>query len=93
MYPEAARAAGVHGAVIVELALDLDGHVTDVRVLRGIPGLDQAAIDAARQWRFAQTFMNGEPVQMKAVMTVSFEPSSEAGTGPAHGAGGLGRLP
>jgi len=78
VYPDAARAAGVHGGVVVELALDLDGRVTDVRVLRGIPGLDQAAIDAARQWEFARTFMNGERVQMKAVMTVSFEPPSQA---------------
>ena len=78
VYPDAARAAGVRGAVVVELALDLDGRVTDVRVLRGIPGLDQAAIDAARQWEFARTFMNGERVQMKAVMTVSFEPPSQA---------------
>ena len=85
VYPDAARRAGVRGVVIVELALDLDGHVTDVRVLRGIQGLDQAVIDAARQWQFAPTFMNGEPVRMKAVMTVSFEPPPGTATSPASG--------
>ena len=50
IYPEAARQAKVSGIVILQLQLDVNGSVTDVRVLRSIPLLDAAAIEAVRQW-------------------------------------------
>jgi protein TonB len=49
-----------------------DGSVRDVRVLRSKPLLDEAAMDAVRQWRFTPTRLNGEPVPVVMTVTVSF---------------------
>jgi len=46
VYPDIAKQARVQGVVILEAIIDPQGNVTNVRVLRSIPLLDQAAIDA-----------------------------------------------
>jgi protein TonB len=51
VYPPAARDANIQGVVILELVIGTDGTVTQATVLRSIPLLDQAALDAATQWR------------------------------------------
>lgn len=71
-YPPLARAAGVEGIVIVEAVIAEDGLVRDVRVLRSIPLLDAAAMEAVRQWRFTPTLLNGEPVPIVMTVTVAF---------------------
>jgi protein TonB len=73
IYPAIARENRVQGVVILEAVIGETGRVTDVRVLRSIPLLDQAAMDAVRQWRFAPTLLNGEPVPIVMTVTVSFE--------------------
>jgi protein TonB len=45
----------------------------DTKILRSIPLLDQAAIDAVRQWRFVPTLLNGQPTPIIMSMTVSFQ--------------------
>jgi TonB family protein len=72
IYPEEARAAGVQGVVIIELQLATDGSVADARILRSIPMLDEAALGAARQWRFLPTLLNGEPVELVMTVTINF---------------------
>ncbi len=52
IYPAAARQANVSGMVILQLTVNAGGSVTDARVLRSIPLLDAAAIEAAKQWQF-----------------------------------------
>jgi TonB family protein len=71
-YPSLAESAGVQGVVILELIIGPDGHVADSRVLRSIPLLDQAAIDAVRQWEFTPTRLNGSPVPVIMTATVQF---------------------
>ena len=73
-YPEDARAAGIHGVVILDIVIGEDGSVIEARVIRSIPELDQAAIDAVRQWRFEPTLLNGEPVEVEMNVTVNFTP-------------------
>jgi protein TonB len=46
--------------------------VSDARVLRSIPLLDQAALDAVRQWEFTPTLLNGVPVPVIMTVTVQF---------------------
>ena len=67
-YPPEAQAAGVQGIVIMEATIGADGKVTDVRVLRSIPLLDQAAMDAVRQFEYTPTVINGVavPVEIEA---------------------------
>jgi TonB family protein len=71
--PEVARQAGIRGVVILEIIIGPDGKVSDVKVLRSIPQLDQAAMDAARQWRYEATLLNGAPVPVIMTATVSFQ--------------------
>jgi TonB family protein len=72
IYPPVAESARVQGVVILEVVIDPDGHVADVRVLRSIPLLDQAAIDSVRQWEFAPTLLNGTAVPVVMTTTVQF---------------------
>jgi protein TonB len=73
-YTEIARRARIQGVVIVEAIIDKKGQVTDVRVIRPLPmGLDQAAADAVRQWRFRPATLNGKPVDVFYSLTVNFQ--------------------
>jgi len=72
IYPADAQAAGVTGVVIIETTIDPAGRVSDAKVLRSIPILDQAAIDAVRQWEFEPTLLNGAPVPVIMTVTVNF---------------------
>jgi TonB family protein len=71
-YPPIAQSARVQGVVILEAIIGTDGHVDDARVLRSIPLLDQAALDAVRQWEFTPTHLNGAPVPVIMTVTVQF---------------------
>ena len=73
-YPPIAMAARVQGVVILELTVDTSGRVADARILRSIPLLDQAAIDAVRQWEYEPTLLNGVPVPIIFTATVQFTP-------------------
>ena len=46
--------------------------MTDVRVLRSVPLLDQAAIDAVRRWEFSPTRLNGVAIPVVMTVTVNF---------------------
>ena len=70
--PPAAVQAGVRGVVIVELTVGVDGTVTAARVLRSIPLLDEAALDAVKHWRYEPTLLNGQPVPIIVTATVAF---------------------
>ncbi len=70
--PETALNAGIRGVVILEITIDTDGSVREARVLRSIPLLDAAALEAARQWRFEPTLLNGRPVPVVMTVTVPF---------------------
>lgn len=72
VYPDVARQANVRGMVIVEIVVDREGRVTDARVLRSIPLLDAAAVDAVMQWTFTPTLLNGNPVPVIMTVTVNF---------------------
>lgn len=74
VYPEAAAAAKVSGVVIVEATIGKDGSVTEARVLRSIALLDQAALDAVKQWKYTPTTLNGAPVPVIITVTVNFTP-------------------
>ena len=70
--PAAVLKAGVQGDVICDLLVASDGKVKDVRVLQSSPSLDQAAVDAVRQWEFTPTLLNGNPIPVVVTVTVSF---------------------
>jgi len=72
-YPEEARHARVQGVVILQTIIDKLGNVTDVKVLKGLPsGLTEAAVDAVTKWRFEPATLEGKPVAVYYLVTVSF---------------------
>ncbi len=72
VYPDAAREAGVEGTVLVQARICIDGQVMQVVVQQSIPMLDQAAIDATRQWVFKPARAQGEPVSVWVAIPVRF---------------------
>jgi TonB family protein len=70
--PEDAARTGIRGIVIIEVTIDVDGTVKDARVLRSIPMLDVAALDAVRQWRFEPTVIDGRALPVVMTVTVQF---------------------
>ena len=72
-YPEEARHARVQGVVILQTIINIDGNVTDVRVLKGLPsGLTESAVAAVSSWRFKPATLEGKPVAVYYLVTVSF---------------------
>ena len=73
VYTEVARRARIEGIVIVEAVIDRQGNVTNVRVLKSLPfGLDMAALNAIKQWKFTPGTLNGQPVPVYYNLTVNF---------------------
>lgn len=68
IYPPIARSALVQGVVLVDVGIGIDGRVTDARILRSIALLDDAALDAVRQWRFVAS----QDTSTKITVTVRF---------------------
>jgi TonB family protein len=70
-----ADAAGVSGAVVLEIRVDENGGVSDAKVLRSIPMLDEAAVATVKQWRYAPTLVEGRPVPVKMTVVINFPPA------------------
>lgn len=83
VYPADARASGIQGLVILETVIDTEGNVVDPKILRSVPQLDQAALDAVSQWKYEPTLLNGLPISVIMTVTVNF---SLAATDGAQGA-------
>jgi TonB family protein len=73
--------------VILECVISPAGDVESARVLRSVPLLDQAAIDAVKQWQYTPTMLNGVAVPVIMTVTVNFSLQAE---GARAGAPGLG---
>jgi TonB family protein len=71
-FPKEAQAVELDGIVIVELFLDENGAVTGTRLSRPIPMLDDAALEAVKQWRFQPTIIDGRAVPTRLTVTVNF---------------------
>ncbi len=73
VYPDEAKKAGVEGVVIMEATTDAYGRIASVKVLRGIPALDQAAMDALQQWVYEPMIINGKPQPVVFTVTMRFQ--------------------
>lgn len=61
VYPELARETHTEGLVIIEARTDIYGRVADLKVLRSVPLLEEAALEAVRQWVYEPSVINGRP--------------------------------
>lgn len=73
-YPEAARLQGAAGIVVIEALINTKGEVEASHILRGIAGLDRAALDAVRQWTYEPTSVGGRLVPVIVTLTINFQP-------------------
>ncbi len=71
-YPEIARDAGIEGLVLVRVLVAADGTVLQVALLRGVLGLDEAALEAAKTAVFRPALQQGLPVQAWVVIPIEF---------------------
>jgi protein TonB len=73
-YTEEARRANLEGEVVLEIVVRRDGSVGDVKLLHGLPqGLNERAIAAVRQWRFAPATRHGQVVDVIVEVAVEFK--------------------
>ena len=73
-YPEEARQRGVGGDVVLEIVVRRDGSVGEIRVLQGLgSGLNDRAVQAVRQWRFAPAQRLGTAVDVIVEVAVEFK--------------------
>jgi len=72
-YPDIARQAGIEGKIILKLLVDTDGAVLKVQLLKSLhPALDDAAVQAARQWKFTPAKQRDKPVRVWVSFPVDF---------------------
>lgn len=82
--PEEARRAGIGGTVTVQALVDTLGRVADARVVRSIPMLDRAALEAVRQWRFRPGRSNDRPAAVWVAIPIRFDLPAPTGDLPAE---------
>jgi TonB family protein len=80
VYPESAKANGSQVSVIVYVVVGKSGAVETVTAADGPEKLRQAAIDAARQWRWEPHLLDGQAIRFRTKAVVYFSP---------HGAGAI----
>jgi TonB family protein len=77
-YPAIAKAANASGSVHVEILVSETGEVIEAHAVGGHPLLRDAAVQAARGWRFKPSEISGRAVKTRGILTFNFELTDEA---------------
>lgn len=72
VYPQGALPGELRGVVYIEATIDAGGKVIAAKILRSVPGLDQAAVDAVMQWEYEPTRIDQVAVAVIITVTVNF---------------------
>jgi periplasmic protein TonB len=72
VYPPLAKQARIQGVVRLNAIISKDGTIQNLSVLSGHPLLVPAAMEAVKQWVYAPTLLNGEPVEVVTQIDVNF---------------------
>ncbi len=72
IYPDDAKNARVQGTVVLKAVIGTDGTVKELTVVSGPHLLQQAALDAVKQWRYRPYLLNGEPVEVGTTINIIF---------------------
>jgi TonB family protein len=72
VYPLVAKRARVQGDVIIQADIDTAGKITGMKVVSGPSQLQQAALDALHQWKFAPAMLNGQAVSTQMTVKIQF---------------------
>jgi len=72
VYPEEAKKSNIEGTVVLGITIGDSGQVTEVKVLESVPGLDWAAIDAVKEWKYAGASFDGKPIPYVTTVSIKF---------------------
>jgi protein TonB len=72
IYPPIAKAARVSGTVVLHATISKTGTIENLQVVSGNAMLQQAALEAVRNWRYKPYLLNGEPVEVDTTVNVVF---------------------
>jgi len=72
VYPMLAKNQHIEGDVRVDALIEASGRVSAMKVVSGPPLLQQAAMDALRQWKYQPATLDGKPVPMHLTVTIQF---------------------
>jgi len=72
IYPPIAKAARVTGTVVLQVTISKAGEVENLRVVSGPAMLQQAALDAVKNWRYRPYLFNNEPIEVETTVNVIF---------------------
>ena len=72
IYPEKAKAAHVQGTILLHAVIARDGTIAELQYVSGPEMLMRSSMDAVRQWRYAPTLLNGEPVEVDTTISVVY---------------------
>jgi len=72
IFPEAAKANGVEGRVVLQAIVNKDGTVGHLHVVSGDPALRRAATEAVSTWRYRPYLVNGQPAEVSTTISVDF---------------------
>lgn len=73
VYPPKARRDGVQGTVVIKVLVDEKGQPAEVRVVKSVAGLDNAAVAAVARWTFTPAKKDGQPIAAWVMVPVKFE--------------------
>jgi TonB family protein len=71
-YPVEAKKARIQGKVVLNAVVGKDGSIENLGVDSGPKELQQSALDAVRQWTYKPFLLNGDPVDVKTTITVTY---------------------
>jgi protein TonB len=73
IYPPIAIASRTEGTVVLQATISRSGTIENLRVISGSVMLQQAALNAVREWRYRPYLLNGEPVEVETTVNVVFQ--------------------
>jgi protein TonB len=73
IYPPIAKATGTQGTVVLQATISKSGTIENLRVASGHALLQQAALDAVRNWHYRPYLLNGDPVEVETTVNVVFK--------------------
>jgi protein TonB len=65
---------GTRGDIMLSIVIDANGHITDIKLDRGLsPAIDQSVIATVQQWNFAPATRNGQPIASEQELLFHYE--------------------
>jgi protein TonB len=72
-YPPSAKSEHIEGDVVVEITINEEGNVISARAINGPDQLKEAALSAAKRWKFKPVVLNNKPIKVSGVLTFRFK--------------------